>query len=1010
MPELKTVGFDAAAAMWMKEADARLVGVTNFEGLQGMQVLREWCSSADRGLMMAQAPVAGEKLDWCADANGVADPSTISQDCGLQGAKRYVENPIVEHKQFPGKFVGGPLKWLEKPSKEGRDGARVVQQLLTRVRSLTAGAVVAGLKAVRPEGIEALKYDKPYREDLAAGATLTLRFRHFTHESRGAVETLTRANMRLIVAHHLGAGALGGWQAAGVAFVIDAETNAGIVELNCVRVESYATLAAAPVTEMPATRTTLRMFGLRSDASGEGYRYERVYRWEHLARSLEASLQYPVDLTMLATYVDKLTYAGWSSGVTGAFKEAGRVWKGFAGTAGANFAADLASGRVKPWWRVAEYKLDEDDAGLLSFTMVVAHPEWTNVSDSATERVENPVGWGRGIVETLPSVPRGAAESIMESAPEMAGHVLSGTSATEAGDGAADVSRNYRRVWSYTSDDKPVMPTHGALTAPEVSVREIGEGDGGAAVSYPSTALASVGDVAVAAAAQLVAKSSHYLDGVQVSVDGAGVATVRAEATREAAHEMPEYMARGDYFSETYLARLFNSTAVPTGGLQEDHSILSVEKSKTPHGNYNISKTKDVPKARSWVTTYVVDALNGELRVVTAYHYRNWAVQPAQPTLTQGMRGSADFRKNNYELWDGEYTVSPNDTAWESVRTDVDYFGTTVATTLSNRATAIATVASQSVNALVAVDKSVSTSGLHGSTVTTRTGTPRSWVVEHTPDALGVAGRTVKDTAYRNQATVPTVPTVGTGRRVSASLLANELGSWDGQVQEAPDDREKQSVTTSVDAFSSRVSTRTSNRAEAVAAVAALAESGKLTEVTLSEALSGIHSAVVDEITPVAQDFEYTYTVKNRGRSGTGTVHVYYNQTTRVAATEVIGYQVTPSWQMNRHKLWDGTISTMPTFYSEVASTISDAWSETKKWLEARHSASPDANGDGNDYRLVTESSDWKVTTDKSSANSFAAGGKSGSASGRHRDGLYWGKKVTNITYGSWAGTKAGAE
>jgi hypothetical protein len=235
------------------------------------------------------------------------------------------------------------------------------------------------------------------------------------------------------------------------------------------------------------------------------------------------------------------------------------------------------------------------------------------------------------------------------------------------------------------------------------------------------------------------------------------------------------------------------------------------------------------------------------------------------------------------------------------------------------------------------------------------------------------------------------------------------MQSWDGTVQESPDDREKQSVTESADAFASRKVTRTSNLNAAISASPGLS-SGKITTVTKGETLSGIHDGTVEEETPVASSYDYTFTVKSRGRSGTATVYVYHNQTEEPTVADADGYEVRPSLRVNRHGLWDGMITKMPTFYGEETDTVNDSWSETKKWLEARRALDPGTDSDGNEYRLVTEESDWKETWAAGDANDFAAGGKSGSDSGRSRKGLYWGKKVTDITYGDWADTKAGAE
>lgn len=971
MPATRTELFDASSALWMKEQDAKLVSVTNFDGLAGMQIMREW-EPTGRGLMLAQAPVVGERLDWCADAD--ADPGAVSADCGKQGKKRYVKNPIVGGRGFVGTFVGGPLRWVEKDQggtgSEKKPPIRVIQQLLTRVRELSDSTAVEGLKATRYEGAEVLTQDKPFREDIKPGVEVTLRFRYFTHESRSALEGMTVANMRSVLTHHLGASALTGWQPKGKSFIIDRETNGAVIELVCVRVEAYATLAAAPVVEYPATRKTLRMFGLRSDTKGEGYLFEKVFRWEHLTRDMAEDIEFPEDAAMLTLTVGN-----------------------------------------SPVWRVAEYKVDEDDAGLLSLTMIVARTEWTNTDDSATERIENPHGWGCGTTETIPSIPQASAEDVMELAPELAGHVLASTSAEVTQQGASDVKRNYRKVWSYDGTDEPAMPTHGGLTAPDVSVSEVGEGDGGASLSFPATALSAVGDVIENAVGQLADKDNHYPEGVQVRVDEAGAVVVSADAKREAPHIMPSYMATADYFSKVLQEQLFNQPYDSTlaGGLQEDLTILSIDTSKTPHGNYNIQKRIEEGLPAAWVTTHLVDAFDADAldgtRVVTVYHYRNQSVQPAQPELTLGLRCSADFQRNRFSKWDGSYTVSPNDAAWESERASMDYFGSQSSVTLSNRAEETAEVASKAVNSLKAVTKAVTASGLHTSTVDTETGNPDTWETTYTPDGIGVAGRDVKETGYKNQVAKPDIATPGKGQRVSVSLSKNKLGSWDGHAQEGPDDREQISVTNAETEMNTQVVTRKSNQAASDATVPSFS-AGVIKEVTKSETLSGIHGSVVSLDTAKPSNFTYSYTVKRGSESGTATVYVYYNQASVQTKAALAGYQTTANWSKNRYGLYDGQIVVSPTFYNADAGTVSDQWHVTKRWLEPRNAVTPTADGDGREYRLVTEVSTWITTTSENNANSHSAAGMSGSDGGRQRKGLYWAKKVTSLTYGAWKATK----
>jgi len=279
-------------------------------------------------------------------------------------------------------------------------------------------------------------------------------------------------------------------------------------------------------------------------------------------------------------------------------------------------------------------------------------------------------------------------------------------------------------------------------------------------------------------------------------------------------------------------------------------------------------------------------------------------------------------------------------------------------------------------------------------------------------EIMSVASRTAKETSYRNQATQPTIPTPEMGRRVSASLQMNRLGSWDGTVQEGPDDREKQSTSDEEDAFSIRTATTTRNAAAEASAAASLDPvTGELVSVRKSETLSGLHDTTVETTTPKAWAFEYSYPVKNRGRTGTVHVYVYGNQIMRAAPTLGEGYTANASWSMNRHGLYDGRVTHSPTFWSEVSSTVSEEWSEVRSWIDKTNKTTAVSTPpyDGYYWRKVVESSSWMIGTDQSSAASFAAAGKEGSYSKRLRAGLYIAKKVTAVDYGSWSAGKQSA-
>jgi hypothetical protein len=543
----------------------------------------------------------------------------------------------------------------------------------------------------------------------------------------------------------------------------------------------------------------------------------------------------------------------------------------------------------------------------------------------------------------------------------------------------------------------------------------VGPGDGGMSASFPRVAAASAAAVKAIAEALVVPDSEHFHDATTVRTGADGAVEIEAQSTREAPHALPEFQTGGDYFSTTERERRFNqpaadsSSAEEAAGLQADGSIVAVDKSKTPHGNYDIGTTTEKPVARDWTTTHVIDALDGEARTVTVHHYRNQAAKPDQPDLAAGWRWNENFTLNRFGLWDGEGTISPHDVAWAAVRAAVDYFGASTATSLMNRAAADATAAASAVNSLTSVRRSETASGLHDSTVTVETGTPRTWDFEHVPDALGVATRTEKTTVLRNQAAEPTIPTPEMGRRVSASLSVNRLGSWDGTVQEGPDDREKQSTIEEEDAFATRAATTTRYAAAESSDVASLDPlTGELVSVRKSETLSGLHDTTVETVTPKAWSFSFTHEVKRRGVTKTATIHVYGNQAEiQVPTTPAGDDELTrdASWSLNRHGLYDGRVSFSPTFYTTGVNQVDEDWDETRMWTETLHKNPSGSGGtavDGYWWRLVTETAACIITTSDGYANGFVAGGGEGSGVRRIAKGLYMARK-TSVTATAWS-------
>jgi len=113
---------------------------------------------------------------------------------------------------------------------------------------------------------------------------------------------------------------------------------------------------------------------------------------------------------------------------------------------------------------------------------------------------------------------------------------------------------------------------------------------------------------------------------------------------------------------------------------------------------------------------------------------------------------------------------------------------------------------------------------------------------------------------------------------------------------------------------------------------------------------------------------------------------------------------------MNRHGLYDGRVSFVPTFYTTGTSAVDEDWEETRMWVETSDRAPADSGGsypvgaapaDGYWWRLVTETAACIVTTGSSYANNFVAGGGENSGVRRIGKGLYLARK-TALTATEW--------
>jgi hypothetical protein len=248
--EAEPPGLDPAAAVWLKESDAKIYECAAFDGLSGARLVREW-TLADK----LDAPKFSEyckRLDWRAEALANTDDgfkNGASFDCGLQGQKRYVRNPMASRVQFPGLYAGGPVS-VEKVFKQNGGFLWLLRQSLARVRDLrTGGANAAGqgfveiMNSTRPRSQvrreNTVKWDSA-TSALASNTRLVceLEWRFFTYESREPWLAASSAALddviNFAVSEYAGQGSFGAerkWKAA-PSWRLDAETNAVVLLLS----------------------------------------------------------------------------------------------------------------------------------------------------------------------------------------------------------------------------------------------------------------------------------------------------------------------------------------------------------------------------------------------------------------------------------------------------------------------------------------------------------------------------------------------------------------------------------------------------------------------------------------------------------------------------------------------------------------------------------------------------------------------------------------------------------
>ena len=559
MPELVRQDADPLARLGRTERDWELQRVRAFDGLAPTQLVRVYREPA--GLDMAEGALA-DRFDHNPDAD------TRLRYEATEALGRYVVNPFTKKHQFPGLWTGGPVEY-------GRDQAtqRVqLEQTLTRTwcaghgytlqngrfavsdapDSLEYATVEAALKAHRPELKRIFNSRMAFRTDIPGSFRTEIRWRDFTHESWGHVETDEgRAAAARAAQFHFG-GSVGA--VSEVHCELDRDTNTVVILAAALYKATNSPVAAAdllsmPCVEGPCERETLRAAGWGQLADGEGYRYTHRYTWSDISdtAAVRAFLEFGVrDKDVLPGLLAREWAADGGSAAI-------RLREG-EDSGNGRFYVALPDGRRRAWWRILDQKIETADDGLLSFSLVVGRPEWFGQAAGRIDAaVENPHGHGHAKRTVIPSLDREDAERTMAQAQDAAdeGFIVAAASLDEGDAGRSDVTLRQERVYAYTErqlgdggavvrqEDFPEgVASLGGLHAPTMETRTTASGRSLRRVEYYNVKSAALDDLVARATAAVSSGLSAAAVRCLAQQTGPGAYTlaVSAEEQNESAN------------------------------------------------------------------------------------------------------------------------------------------------------------------------------------------------------------------------------------------------------------------------------------------------------------------------------------------------------------------------------------------------------------------------------------------------------------------------------------------
>jgi len=290
----------------------------------------------------------------------------------------------------------------------------------------------------------------------------------------------------------------------------------------------------------------------------------------------------------------------------------GRVWVRLSGSE-ATFATAYAAGELRPWWRVLEFRIEEQADGLLSFTAHVERPEWTNRGsspDTAAEALGAPAGFGKTLSETTPSVPRADAEALLNTAVTKTGYVLAGRTAREGERGRADIGTEWLKVWSYAGADKPAgLPTVAAIEAPEVEERhETTQEGAGLTCRFYRVASANVAALLAAAKALVCPSGGGYeLRGSGARANEAGDITVWASSTKYryslSVSWSDEYSETMEHYAASYRRKKYNVGESGAGDAARQGDCPEVDQIRIFKTVTKVKATNSRTAAYAWLRT-----------------------------------------------------------------------------------------------------------------------------------------------------------------------------------------------------------------------------------------------------------------------------------------------------------------------------------------------------------------------------------------------------------------------